>query len=314
MRIIIAGGSGFIGTALAESLLSDGHQVWILSRHPETALLAQGAQSIGWDGKTPYGWGEMVSQVDAIVNLAGENLGSGLWTRARKIRILSSRVDAGKAICTSILQSNPRPKVLIQASAVGFYGPHGAELVTEESPIGTGFLAEVCQAWESSTFPVEGVGVRRVIIRTGIVISLGKGAFQRLLLPFKLFAGGPLGSGRQGFPWIHPFDEVAAIRYLMDNNNAHGAFNLSAPEPLSNSDFSRVLAKVIRRPYWFRVPAFAMRLILGEMSALALDGTYLFPKRLQDFGFNFRYKSAESALKDLFSNEGPRNSRFNASP
>jgi uncharacterized protein (TIGR01777 family) len=314
MRIIITGGSGFIGTALSDSLISDDHQVWILSRHPDTALLAQGAKSIGWDGKTTDGWGELVSQADVIVNLAGENLGSGLWTRARKNRILSSRVDAGKAICTSILQANPRPKVLIQASAVGFYGPHGVEPITEESLLGTGFLAEVCKAWEASTISAEGLGVRRVIIRTGIVLSKGKGAFQRLLIPFKLFAGGPLGSGRQGFPWIHPFDEVAAIRFLMDMENAHGAFNISAPEPLSNSDFGRVLAEVIHRPYWFCVPAFALRLILGEMSTLALDGTYLFPKRLQDLGFNFRYISAKSALREIFSTDGPRNPRFNAWP
>ena len=300
MRIIITGGTGFIGTALAKSLLLDGHQVWILTRNPQTSHLPEGARGVSWDGRTTNGWESLVSQVDAIVNLAGESLGSGSWTKARKHRIVSSRVEAGRVVTEAIRKANPRPKVLIQASAVGFYGPHGSEVVTEDFSQGRGFLAEVCRDWEPSTQPVEQLGVRRVVVRTGVVLSKEDGALQRMLLPYKLFVGGPLGNGRQGFPWIHPADEVAGIRFLLENDQATGVFNLSAPEPLSNADFGRILARVIRRPYWFPVPAFAIRLLLGEMSTLVLDGQYMVPNRLLELGFRFRFEKAEPALWDLF--------------
>ena len=229
MRIIITGGSGLIGTALTKSLLAVGHQVWILTRNPQAVRLAAGAQAVGWDGRTTGGWGELVSQADAIVNLAGESIGAGTWTALRKERILSSRVEAGQAVSAAIRQADPRPKVLIQASAVGYYGPHGDEPVTEGSAPGQGFLAEVCQEWEDSSRAVEEMGVRRAVIRTGIVLDPQEGALQRMLLPFKLFVGGPLGNGRQGLPWIHPADEIAGIRFLLENEKAHGVFNFAAP-------------------------------------------------------------------------------------
>ena len=299
MRIIISGGSGFIGTALTKSLLSDGHAVWILTRNPQAARLPAGAQAVGWDGRTTNGWGQLVSRVDAIVNLAGENLGSGPWNPVRKSRILSSRVEAGLAISSAIAQADPRPKVLIQASAVGFYGPRRVESVDEGSLPGRGFLVDVCQAWEASTRSVEGLGVRRVVIRTGVVLAKDEGALKRMLLPFYLFVGGPLGNGRQGLPWIHPADELAAIRFLLENDQASDVYNLAAPQPLSNADFGRLLAKIIRRPYWLPVPAFALRLLLGEMSTLVLDGQYVLPGRLLELGFRFRFENAGSALQDL---------------
>jgi uncharacterized protein (TIGR01777 family) len=299
MRIIITGGTGFIGTALTKNLLAEGHQVWILTRNLQTVRLVEGVRGVGWDGQTTAGWGELVSQVDAIVNLTGESLGTGPWTEERKKRILSSRVEAGQAISDAIRQANPRPKTLIQASAVGFYGPHGDEPVTEESAPGRGFLAEVCRAWEASSLPVEALGVRRVVIRTGVVLSKDGGALRRMMLPFGLFAGGPLGNGRQGLPWIHPADEVVGIRFLLENEKAHGVFNLSAPEPLSNAEFGIILAKVMRRPYWLPVPVFALRLLLGEMSTLVLEGQYMLPKRLQEHGFRFQFETAEAALRDL---------------
>jgi uncharacterized protein (TIGR01777 family) len=300
MRIIIAGGSGFIGTALAKSLLADGNEVWILTRKPNIKQLSAGSQGIKWDGRTTSGWGELVSQVDAIVNLAGESIGAGLWTKARKQHIISSRVEAGQAISAAIQAASPRPKVLIQASAVGFYAPNTAEPVTEESAPGGGFMTEICKRWESSTQPVEGLGVRRVVIRTGIVLAANDGALPRLALPFKLFAGGPIGNGSQGLPWIHPADEVAAIRFLIDHENARGVFNLSAPHPLSNADFGRILASVLKRPYWLPVPAFAMRFLLGEMATVVLDGQFMIPKHLQSLGYSFRFETAEGALVDLY--------------
>jgi uncharacterized protein len=299
MRIIIAGGSGLIGTSLTKSLLAAGQQVFILTRNPQIGRFINGAECILWDGCTTRGWGEVVSQADAIVNLAGENLGSGLWTKSRKERILISRVAAGKAIVDAIRQANPRPKVMIQASAVGFYGPHGNELLTEESSAGSGFLADVCRGWEASSQPVEAMGVRRVVVRTGIVLSKQEGALQRMIFPFKLFVGGPLGNGRQGLPWIHLSDEVAGIRFLLENEKAQGIFNLSGPKPLSNTDFGRILAKVLKRPYWLPIPSFALRVLLGEMSSLVLEGQYMLPQRLQEFGFHFKFETAESALRDL---------------
>jgi uncharacterized protein (TIGR01777 family) len=299
MRIIIAGGTGFIGTALTKNLVTEGHQVWILTRNLQTACLPEGVRGIGWDGKTTGGWTELVPQMDAIVNLTGESLGTGPWTEERKKRILSSRVEAGQAISDAIRQASPRPKILIQASAVGFYGPHGDEPVTEESAPGCGFLAEVCKVWEASSLPVEALGVRRVVIRTGVVLSKDGGALRRMILPFRLFAGGSLGNGRQGLPWIHPADEVAGIRFLLENEKALGIFNLSAPNPLSNAEFGHILAKVMRRPYWLPVPAFALRLLLGEMSTLVLEGQYMVPKRLKELGFRFRFETAEAALRDL---------------
>lgn len=303
MRIIIAGGSGLIGSALANLLVASGHQVWVLTRNAERTEVAEGAHPVRWDGYSTNGWESLVSQADAIINLAGENLGSGYWTRKRKEQILTSRTNAGKAISEAIHRANPRPGVLIQASAVGFYGPRGSEPVTEETAPGQGFLAEVCQAWEASSQPVEEMGVRRVVIRTGVVLTKSAGALPRMTLPFRFYAGGPIGTGQQGIPWIHLADEVAAIQFLLQTNGAKGVFNLSAPGLLSNADFGRLLAKVTWRPYWLPVPVFALRLILGEMSTLVVDGQFMVPKRLQEFGYPFKFESAEKALKEIFTQQ-----------
>jgi uncharacterized protein len=299
MRVLITGGTGLIGTALINSLLEEGHQVWALTRNPQTDYLIKGAAMIHWDGKSTTGWGDLVSQMDTIVNLAGESIGAGPWTQERKARILASRVDAGSAIAEAIRQSNSRPRVLIQASAVGFYGMSEEKLVTEDSPAGSGFLTDICLAWEASTRSVEEMGVRRAIIRTGVVLSPENGAMARMMLPFKLFAGGPLGNGKQGLPWIHLSDEVAAIRFLIENENARGVFNLSAPGPVSNAEFGKILAKAMKRPYWLPVPAFVLRLVLGEMSTLVLEGQYVLPERLLKMDFKFQFKDAVAALSDL---------------
>jgi hypothetical protein len=189
--------------------------------------------------------------------------------------------------------------VLIQASGVNFYGPHRQELVTEGDGPGLDFLSGLCVQWEASTQPVEELGVRRAVIRTAVVFAPQGGILPLMLLPVRLFAGGPLGGGRQGLAWIHLADEVAAIRFLLENQNARGPFNLTAPAPISNADFTRTAARLLRRPYWLPAPAFALRLALGQMSTLILDGAYLHPSRLQALGFTFRFASLEAALKDL---------------
>ena len=299
MRILIAGGSGMIGTALTRSFLADGHQVWVLTRDPEKAHLPDGATAVGWDGQTILGWGEVVNRMDAVVNLVGEPLSSWPWTKKQKQRFWDSRVAAGRALAQAIQAASPRPKVLIQASAVNYYGPHGLEPVTEVDKPGTDFLAGLCQAWEASTLPVEEWGVRRVVIRSAIVLTAKAGILPIMLFPIRLFAGGPLGNGRQGLPWIHLADELAAIRFLLENPHASGPYNLTVPDPLSSAEFMHTAARALRRPYWMPVPAFALRLVLGGLATLILDGMYLRPLRLQELGFTFRFGSLEAALHDL---------------
>jgi uncharacterized protein len=299
MRILIVGGSGMIGTALARSLLTDGHGVWVLTRHPETAHVPDGVKRISWDGKTTTGWGDIVGQVDGVVNLVGERLSKWPWTREQKQRFWDSRLFGGQALVDAIRASPKKPSVLIQASGSNYYGPHGDSRISETQPAGSDFLAELCKAWEQSTQPVEMLGVRRVIVRSAIVLSTRDGILPIMMFPVKLFMGGPLGSGLQGVPWIHLDDEVASIRFLLENQNSSGAFNLTSPNPISNAEFFRILARKLKRPFWLPVPKVALKLVLGGMSALVLDGAYLLPGRLQELGFEFRFKTLESALDAL---------------
>jgi len=300
MSVIIVGGTGLIGRALAATLASAGYDTVILSRHPEGVRgLPTTVRLQGWDGRTSQGWAHLAHGAEAIINLAGESIGAGRWTAARKERIRQSRLAAGRAVVQAVQGASPMPRVVIQASAVGYYGPHGDEEVHEDTPPGSDFLAQVAVDWESSTAPVEEWGVRRVIIRTGVVLSRDGGALPRLLLPFRFFVGGPLGSGRQWLPWIHIADEVAAIRFLLENQDARGPFNLSAPTPMTNAQFSRLVGRILGRPSVFPTPAFALRLLLGEMATVLLDGQRAIPGRLQECGFVFAFPHAEAALHDL---------------
>ena len=300
MRIIITGGTGLIGGALAANLANDGHEVILLSRAPErTILLPPGVRAERWDGRTATGWGPLADGADAIVNLAGEGIASGRWTEERKRRIRKSRVNAGQAVVDAVKAAARKPGVVIQSSAVGYYGVHGDEEITESAPAGSDYLAQVAMAWEGSTAPVETMGVRRIIIRTGVVLSNKGGALPQMLLPFRLFAGGPLGNGKQWLPWIHIADEVGAIRFLIENRQASGAFNLCAPNPLTNAEFGRVVGRVMGRPAFMPTPAFALHLVFGEMATVLLDGQRQAPKRLIELGFAFRFPSAEAALRDI---------------
>jgi uncharacterized protein (TIGR01777 family) len=306
MRVIITGGSGLIGRALTEHLASDGHEVIVLSRAPEQVSgLPTGVRIERWDGRTADGWADLADGADAIVNLAGANLaGEGFfpsrWADERKRIIRDSRVDAGRAVVDAVQRAERKPGVVVQSSGIGYYGPCGDEIITEEAPAGDGFLARLAaEEWEPSTAPVEALGVRRVIVRTAAVLDPHEGALLRLLLPFRLFAGGPIGSGKQWLSWIHIQDEVRAIRFLIERTEASGAFNLCAPEPLTNAGFGRTLARVLGRPYWLPVPAFAMKMAFGEVTSVLLEGQRAIPKRLLDLGFRFRFPDAESAVRDL---------------
>ncbi|GAB4569602.1 MAG: TIGR01777 family oxidoreductase [Anaerolineae bacterium] len=306
MRVIVTGGSGLIGRALVRDLTQDGHEVVILSRRPGNVLgLPEGARAVYWDGSTADGWGHLVDGAGAVINLAGESIGgSGLldvrWTPARKRRIRDSRLNAGKAVVEAIEAAEHRPEVLVQASAVGYYGTHTDDReITEDSPPGNDFLARICVDWEQSTRAVERMGVRRIILRTGVVLSTRGGALPRQMLPFKFFAGGPLGSGQQWFPWIHLADEARAIRFLMENEDAQGPYNLCAPNPVTNAEFSRALGHAMRRPAMIPAPAAAFKLLFGEAAMILLEGQKAVPRRLQALGFTFEFPDVRVALENL---------------
>lgn len=298
MNVLIAGGTGFIGLALTKSLLVDKHRVYILTRNPQSGQIPFGAQVVEWDGRTCESWLDVFRQMDAVVNLAGATIGQPFWTVKRKEMLLHSRVDAGMAISHAFEKVAEKPGVLVQASGVGYYGNRAFEPVNEETPPGKDFLASLAVDWEASTKIVDALGVRRVIIRTAIVLGRQKGILPLMSLPVRMFAGGPSGSGEQGISWIHIDDEVRAIRFLIENSKAYGAYNLSSPNPLSNADFMRFMSKALRRPYWLRTPAFAFRM-LGEMSTLFLDGQFAIPQRLVNQGFTFNFESVFDAFKDL---------------
>jgi uncharacterized protein (TIGR01777 family) len=304
MRIIIAGGTGLIGRALCNSLAGDGHALIVLTRDPERPgpdgrPLPTEVQSVRWDARSTEGWGQLVDGADALVNLAGEGLSEGRWTVERKQHIYVSRINAGKAVVDAITAATHKPKVLVQASAVGYYGGRGDEVVTEASSPGSDFLAQVCFDWEASTAAAERLGVRRPVIRTGLVLSKEGGAWPKIALPFRLFAGGAMGGGRQYWPWIHIEDEVRAIRFLIEHSDAHGPFNLTAPEPLTSKKFAKTLGSVMGRPSFVAAPAPALKLALGEMSTILLEGQRAVPKRLLDMGFTFTYPTAEAAFRTL---------------
>lgn len=304
MRIIISGGTGLIGSKLVNDLAAEQHEVLVLSRSPEKYTFPAGAQGVKWNGRTAEGWGHLVNETDAIINLAGESIaGTGFlpsrWTAERKQRIRSSRVQAGEAIVQAVEAAANKPGVLIQSSAVGYYGPCSDEVITEEAAPGSDFLAQVCQEWEQSTQAVEVLGVRRAIIRTGVVLSMEGGALPITVLPYRFLAGGPLGSGRQWWPWIHIDDEIRAIHFLLENDAANGVFNLSAPNPLTNRAFGKMIGQVLKRPSLIPIPAFALKLALGEVSTIVLDGQRAVPQNLEALGFTFRFPDAKSALVDL---------------
>lgn len=301
MRIIITGGTGLIGKALCPLLLADGHLITVLSRNPDSARgMPSGVRIEDWDGQTTEGWGHLVNGADAVINLAGAGIADRPWTAQRKQTIRESRIRAGLAVQKAIQQATQKPKVLIQASAVGYYGArHDDEIITEATPAGTDFLAKVCFDWEMSTVPVTKMGVRRPIIRTGIVLSKEGGALSKMVLPFKFFAGGPLGSGKQWMPWIHITDQVRAIKFLLDNPRADGPFNLASPNPVTNKQFGEILGATMRRPSFMPAPAFAMKTVLGEMATIVLDGQRVVPQRLEELGFAFTHPSLRETLSEM---------------
>ena len=301
MHVLIAGGTGPVGQRLADNLFHHQHTVTILSRQKyKPANLPAKVGFAQWDGKSAEGWGHLVEKVDAIVNLAGAGLADERWSDERKQMIRESRVAAGQAVTEAIQAAANKPQVLIQSSAVGYYGPHKSGTITEDSPAGNDFLAKVCVDWENSTKAVEELGVRRAIIRSGVVLDTAGGALPKMLIPFRLVvAGGPIGSGRQWISWIHYADEADAIRFLLENEAAQGPFNLTAPHPARNREFMKTIGQVMHRPAFMPVPAFALKLMFGEMAMVLLEGQHVVPERLQALGYEFKFPTIKEALTDL---------------
>lgn len=298
MNIMIAGGSGFLGSALTKSFLADGHKVFILTRGRD-ASVPPGAQVVKWDAKTTSGWGHLVNEMDGIIHLAGRTLASWPWTASTKRDFLDSRIFPGLALAQAILEATQRPGIFVQASGINHYGLHGI-LADESTPPGDDFLAQLTVQWEGVTKSFEELAVRRIVIRSAVVLGKGEGLMPLMALPVKLFMGGPLGGGKFAMPWIHIHDWIGAVRHLIANENARGAYNLIAPVPTSSADFYRALASVLHRPYWFPTPAILLRTLLGEMSVLVVEGRFAQPKRLIESGYQFQFEGPREALSDLF--------------
>ena len=294
MKVLIAGGSGFLGKALTKFLRRGNHEVIVLTRR-----VPDSSGQIQWDGKTTDGWGHMVNEVDAVIHLAGFGLEHWPWTRKQKQKFVDSRVLPGLALVAAIEGASRRPKVFLQSSGVNRYGLRGDGIADESTPPGNDFLAQMTIPWEAVTEPLENLGVRRVVTRNAVVLDRNGGLLTLIALPARLFFGGKFGTGKQAMPWIHLVDYVNAVRFLLENENARGPYNLISPTLTSNAVFMRAVAKALRRPYWFHIPAFLLKLPLGEMSVLLTEGRYSQPKRLIELGFQFQFGELENAMEDL---------------
>lgn len=300
MKIAIVGGSGFIGRNLAKALHSAGEEVIIFSRKNSLPQELMGLANIHLVS-TSKPSAKDLEGVDALVNLAGESVVGEKWSDKRKEALRTSRVDFTRSIVEELAKVKVKPKVLLQGSAIGFYGMHetGKPVFSEDAKSGEDFLAKLCVDWEEEANRAKDFGVRTVLIRTGIVLSPESGAMQQMLLPFKMFVGGPLGNGKQYMSWIHLADMIGAIQFLLANPKAEGAFNFTAPNPCSNEEFSTVLGKVMGRPSFMRVPSFPLIALYGEGAEVILKGQNVIPAKLAAFGYQFQFSELKNALEDL---------------
>jgi uncharacterized protein len=297
MRLVITGATGFIGTALCEALLAQGHALTLLTRGSPRSINSGTKRWIHWTPGTLRDWDAALDGVDGVVNLSGEPIAEKKWTHTQRRRIEKSRIDATHSLVQACAKAKQKPKFLINASAVGYYGPCGDEIVTEESPPGSDFLGGLCQEWEGEAKKAEELGMRVVRLRIGIVLGPDGGALEKIAEPFKFFMGGRLGSGKQWMSWIQLQDLVRLITLLVEHPEAHGAVNATAPNPVQNKEFGRTLGAVIRRPSWTPVPGFALKLALGEMASMLLTGQRVVPAAAEKLGFQFQYANLREALE-----------------
>ncbi len=300
MKIFIAGGTGYIGQKLVPALIAEGHELSILTRSQAKAekLFGDSCQLVEWDLNPESPWAEQISEADALVNLSGENLASGRWTEKRRRLFLQSRIDSTRALVEAVRRARQRPKVLINSSAIGFYPGSDEKKMTEETPPGKHFLASLCTQWESEALKIRQFDVRVVLLRIGLVIGPDSGLLKKMLPPFRLGLGGPLGDGRQWMSWIHVDDVVGLIQFALQDAHVDGPINATAPAAVRNSEFTAALARVLHRPAVFRVPAVALKLALGEQGKAALMSQRVLPEKALYYGYSFRYTDVEEALRD----------------
>jgi uncharacterized protein len=295
MHVAVTGSRGLVGSALVLFLTTGGHRVTRLVRGAPA-----NSDEAAWDPAGGMADLSRLDGMDAVVHLAGENIAAGRWTPARKAEIRRSRVEGTRRLCEALAQLAHPPRVLASASAVGFYGDRGAEVVTEDRASGDGFLPDVCRDWEAATEPASRAGIRVVTLRFGMILSPAGGALRKMHLPFRLGIGGCVGDGQQFMSWIALDDAIGAIHHCLCGEQVRGPVNVAAPGPVTNADFTRTLARVLRRPAVILLPAFAARLLFGEMAdALLLASTRVVPARLQASGYRFRFPDLESALRHL---------------
>ncbi|MEH2294343.1 thylakoid membrane protein ThyD [Nostoc sp.] len=306
MKVAITGSTGFVGSRLIQRLHQEGHKIVVLTRNTTFAQKVFPSEAyanleiIAYTPNASGSWQNVIASCDGVVNLAGEPIGEGRWTPERKQEILNSRKLGTQKIVEAIANANPKPSVLINASAIGYYGTSETATFDETSLSGNDFLAQVCQAWEAEARKVKDAGVRLVILRFGIALGNG-GALGKMIPPFKLFAGGPIGSGRQWFSWIHVDDLVNLILQALTKPEIEGVYNATAPNPVRMADLSQTLGRVMNRPSWLPVPAFAIEALLGDGAIVVLEGQQVIPKRTVETGFEYKYPNLQSALTQILS-------------
>ena len=308
MKIVLAGGTGFLGSPLAETYAEDSHEVLVLSRslppgdaRHESGTGVPGITRVGWvpDG-TVGPWRRVIEGADAVINLAGESIGGKRWRPQRKAELRDSRILATRSLASAIATAAAPPRVFVSSSAVGYYGASGDEPKTESSSPGTDFLAHLCEDWEQEAQRAARDGVRLVVIRTGLVLERSGGTLQEMMRPFKFFAGGPLGSGRQWMSWIHRLDWIEMVRWIVLTDGASGAMNLTAPHPVTNREFAKALGRALKRPALLPAPTFALKLVLGEFADYVVTGQRVIPARAQALGYHFRYPELDIAMRGIF--------------
>ncbi len=299
MNVVVAGGTGFIGSTLLPKLLLAGHEVVLLTRSLLERPAAPGVTRVRWDGRTQGAWVSSIRTADAVINLAGESIGGGRWTRARKGRILESRISASRALLEAIRLSEKKPSVVICSSAVGYYGSVATGDVAEDHPAGSGFLSDVCVRWEQEARALGELVPRLVVLRTGVVLGRDGGALGKMLLPFRLFTGGPIGTGRQWFPWVHADDVAEVVLFALTTPALEGPVNVVAPGIVDMRAFCAALGAALSRPSWLPVPSFALRAVLGEMADMVLTGQRAVPAKLLSLGYPFAHPALGEALESV---------------
>jgi uncharacterized protein len=306
MKVAVTGATGFVGSRLVERLQSEGHQILVLTRNADPAKRVfptaafPNVEIVAYSPLESGAWQRSISGCDAVVNLAGAPIAENRWTAERKQEISDSRKLGTRKIVEAIAQANPKPTVLVNSSAIGYYGTSETATFEESAKPGSDFLAQVCQDWEYEAERVKSTGVRLVILRTGIVLGMG-GAIAKMLLPFRMFAGGPIGSGRQWFSWIHRDDLVSLILQALAQTDMAGTYNATAPNPVRMAELCQALGQVMNRPSWLPVPDFALEALLGDGAQVVLQGQQVLPKRTESSGFQFAYPTVKPALEEILS-------------